>query len=127
LSVPQVSKILRSGVLQEQIFLGYSQEQLAAYNIQPTSIKDILSARNTTIPGGLFQAGDINVQVQPSGAFTDADEIGGVIMTRTKSGLPVYLRDVTDIYRGYQTPPRFLNFVTRQDADGHWQRYRAIS
>ena len=67
------------------------------------------------------------MQVQPSGSFTDANEIGGVIMTRTKSGLPVYLRDVTDIYRGYQTPPRFLNFVTRQDADGHWQRYRAIS
>ena len=127
LSVPQVAKILRSGVLPEQVFLGYSQEQLAAYNIQPTSIKDILSARNTTIPGGLFQAGDINVQVQPSGSFTDANEIGGVIMTRTKSGLPVYLRDVTDIYRGYQTPPRFLNFVTRQDAEGRWQRYRAIS
>ena len=35
LSVPQVSKILRSGVLPEQVFLGYSQEQLAAYNIQP--------------------------------------------------------------------------------------------
>ena len=127
LSVPQVSKILRSGVLPEQIFLGYSQEQLAAYNIQPTSIKQILEARNTTIPGGSFQAGDINVQVQPSGSFTDAREIGGVIMTRTSSGLPVYLRDITDIYRGYQTPPRFLNFVTRQDADGRWQRYRAIS
>ena len=127
LSVPQVSKILRSGVLPEQVFLGYSQEQLAAYNIQPASIKDILSARNTTIPGGLFQAGDINVQVQPSGSFSDANEIGGVIMTRTQSGLPVYLRDVTDIYRGYQTPPRFLNFVTRQDGDGRWQRNRAIT
>jgi hypothetical protein len=117
LSVPQVAKILRSGVLPEQVFLGYSQEQLAAYSIQPASIKKSF-ARNTTIPGGLFQAGDINVQVQPSGSFTDANEIGGVIMTRTKSGLPVYLRDVTDIYRGYQTPPRFLNFVTRQDTDG---------
>ncbi len=126
-SVPQVSKILRSGVLQEQVFLGYSQEQLAAYNIQPANIKQILSARNTTIPGGLFQAGDINVQVQPSGSFTDAREIGGVIMTRTSSGLPVYLRDVTDIYRGYQTPPRFLNFVTQRDSDGRWQRHRAVS
>src|SRR4029434_9272675 len=30
-------------------------------------------------------------------------------------------------YRGYQTPPRFLNFVTRQDGEGRWQRYRAVS
>ena len=127
LSVPQVSKILRSGVLPEQVFLGYSQEQLAAYNLQPTSIKEILTARNTTIPGGLFQAGDINVQVQPSGSFSDAREIGGVIMTRTSSGLPVYLRDIMDMYRGYQTPPRFLNFVTRQDEKGNWQRHRAVS
>ncbi len=126
-SVPQVSKISRSGVIPEQVFLAYSQEQLAAYGLQPATIKNILSARNTLVPGGLVQVGGVNVQVQPSGEFTDANEIGGVIMTRSSTGIPVYLRDVADIYRAYQSPPRYLNFTTRRDADGTWQRHRAIS
>jgi multidrug efflux pump len=125
-SVPQVSNITRSGVLQEQVFLAYSQERLAAYGIQPTVIKKLLTARNTLVPGGALQADDLNLQVQPSGDFTGEDQIGGVIIARS-GNVPVYLRDIADIYRGYQSPPLSLNFHTWRDAGGKLQRSRAIN
>ncbi len=126
-SVPQVSTIQRSGVLAEQVFLAYSQERLAAYGLQPTTIKQLLTARNTLVPGGSIQVDDLNVQVQPSGDFTDAGQMGGVVVARSDGGVPVYLRDIADVYRGYQTPPSLLNFHTYRDPAGGLQRSRAVS
>ena len=127
LTVPSVAKIQRAGVLQEQVFLAYSQERFAANGIQPTSIKKILSARNTVVPGGSLQVDDVNLLVQPSGSFTSETEIGDVIVATGSSKTPVYLRDLAEVFRSYQTPPRFLNFQNWRDASGDWHRSRAIS
>jgi multidrug efflux pump subunit AcrB len=127
LTVPQVSAVQRSGVQQEQVFLAYSQERLAAYGIAPSSIKQLLNARNTPIPGGVIQADRSNVLVTVSGEFASEREIGGVIVARAPGGVPVYMRDLFEVYRGYQSPPRFLNFHTWRDAAGDWQRSRAVS
>ncbi len=47
-------------------------------------------------------------------------------MVPTASGKTVYLRDLVGIGRGYQTP-RFLNFYSRLDRHGVWQRTRAVT
>jgi multidrug efflux pump subunit AcrB len=65
--VPQVSKVTRTGVLQENIYLIYSQERLAAYGIPLTGLSDILRARNITQPGGLFELRGKNLAIEPSG------------------------------------------------------------
>ena len=41
--VPEVAKVQRAGVLPEEIYLEYSDDRLAAFKLQPTKIKDILS------------------------------------------------------------------------------------
>ena len=126
-AIPMVTIVQRSGVLPEQIFLTYSQEQLAALNVQPSNIKDVLAARNTPIPGGTIDTGETNLLIEPSGDFTSEDQLGGVIIARSSAGAPVYLRSVADVRRGYESPPRFLNFYTWADKDGTWHRSRAIS
>ncbi|MCG8543477.1 MAG: efflux RND transporter permease subunit, partial [Alphaproteobacteria bacterium] len=126
-TIPQVTIIARSGVQQEQIFLTYSQERLAALGVQPANIKQVLAARNTPIPGGSIESGDVNILVEPSGQFTNESQLSDVIVAKSSAGSPVYLRSVADIRRGYQTPPRFLNFYTWPDAQGNWHRSRAIS
>ncbi len=122
-----VSTIDRSGVLDQEITLVYSQEQLASYGIQPSKIKEVLNARNTSIPGGMVDARGVNVPIEPSGAFTQASQLGDVLIATSSTGAPVYLRSLTDTVRGYQSPPQFLNFQTWRDANGAWQRSRAIS
>jgi multidrug efflux pump subunit AcrB len=126
-AVPLVSKVLRSGVLPEAIYLIYSQERLASYGIPLTQISNILNARNIATPGGLFEVEGKNLTVVPSGEFKSEDEIGGVLVTTTSSGTPVYLRDLVDMVRSYESPPRFLNDYTWRDAKGRWQRSRAIT
>ena len=125
--VPQVSTVQRSGVLPEQIFLEYSQAELASYGIQPSAIKSILGARNTALPGGVLSLQDTDVTLDPSGEFKSQNEIGGVIMTTDAAGNAVYLRDLVEIARGYQSPPSFLNYYHWKDAAGAWHRSPAVT
>ena len=135
-TLPVVSKVTRTGLLEERVYLEYSQERLAAYGIKVGAVERILSNRNITLPGGMVEVGDKNLRVDPSGEFKSEQEIGDVLITTT-GGRPVYLRDIATVGRGYDTPPRFLNFFTHREADlsavasakadGTWRRSRAIT
>ena len=124
---PLVAKVNRSSLLPERIYLLYSQERLAAYGIKTGSLSNILRGRNLTAGGGEFDAGGKSVLVDPSGEFHSEREIADVTIGVTKYGTPLYLRDVADIVRGYDNPPRYLNYYCWRDAQGKWQRSRAIT
>ena len=119
-TLPNVEKISRSGVLPEWVQLAYSQRRLASYGVQPAKLAQILAERNITQTGGTIDAGGTDVSVHPSGEFTNASEIGDVIIQTSQSGTPLYLRDLAEVLRGYQSPPRLLNFYTSRTADGRW-------
>ena len=127
LGAPQTSRVDRSGVLPEQVYLEYSQERLASYGLQPSNLRKILGARNITLPGGALEIGNKNVILDPSGEFTSARAIGDVIVGASTSGSPVYLRDLVDITRGYQSPAQYLNFFSWRESNGKWHRSRAVT
>jgi multidrug efflux pump subunit AcrB len=123
-----VSKVERSGVLSEAVYLLYSQARLASYGLQTGRLGDVLRARNITLPGGQLEVGSKTISIDPSGEFKNAGEIGNVLIpTNSPTGQPIYLRDVVEITRGYESPPRYLNFFTWRDPAGRWHRTRAIT
>lgn len=125
LGIPEVSKVTRSGVLSEQIYLEYSQERLAKHGFRLEQLQDSLGARNVTLPGGVFESGGKTIGIDASGQLTSEDEIGGILLPT--SGAPVYLRDLFEVTRDYENPPRFLNKYTWRDKNGTWQRTRAVT
>src|SRR5277367_110361 len=125
--VPQVSKILISGDLPQWINLEYSQTKLAAYGITPSDISKVLAARNIVAPGGSLETNGRNLIVLPSGEFRSEKDIGDVIVVKSSTGTPLYLRDLVTITRGYQDPARYLNTYTVPDTAGAWQTHRAIT
>ena len=126
-TVEPVSKIDRSGILNERVFLEYSQERLGSSGMQQSQIEQILNARNIMLPGGVLETSGKNIMINPSGEFKNEGEIGDVIVGSTPDGSPVYLRNAAEIFRGYESPPSYLNFFTTKDAAGNWQRSRAIT
>jgi multidrug efflux pump subunit AcrB len=125
-TLPIVAKVDRSGVLNEQVTLEYSQERLASYGVTPSALKNILGARNITLPGGTIEASGKSLNIDPSGEFASDREIGDVLIP-TANGGGVYLRDLTSVIRGYTSPPNFLNYYGRREPDGAWQRTRAVT
>src|SRR5690242_3924454 len=126
-TVAQVSKVDRLGVLGEQVTLSFSQERLASYGVQTGRLEDILKARNTALSGGRMEVEGRTVALNPTGEFLNEREIGDVIVGGSKAGVPLYLRDLVDVDRGYESPPRYLNFYSWIDSAGQWHRSRAVT
>ena len=125
--LPQASKVSRAGILPERVFLLYSQERIASYGLQTGDLSNILRTRNITPAGPQLEAVGKSFSIDPSGELHSEKEIGDVAIARTEQGAPVYLRDVVDVQRGYDSPARFLNYYDWRDANGDWQRSRAIT
>jgi multidrug efflux pump subunit AcrB len=64
-SVPQATKVSRSGILPERIFLLYSQERIASYGLRPGDLSNVLAARNITAAGGQLEAVGRNFTIDP--------------------------------------------------------------
>jgi multidrug efflux pump subunit AcrB len=126
-SLSIVSKVSRTGVLSEEIHLEYSQERASQLGLGPNAFADAIGARNIILPGGVIQAQGKNFVVDPSGELRDESEIGGIAAGFSAAGLPLYMRDVVDVSRGYQSPARFLNYLTARGADGQFERSRAVT
>ncbi len=124
---PLVAKVVRSGQLQERIYLTYSQQRLASYGLKPDQLMPILSARNISIAGGQLDIGGKSVAIHPSGELRSEHELGDVAVASTAAGTPLYLRDLTDTARAYENPPGYLAYHSWQDASGRWKRSRAIT
>src|SRR5712672_430155 len=124
---PETSKVERRGVLPQMVYLEYSQDRLAAYGLQPAALGSVLSARNIIAPGGAFEAGQRQVILNPSGQFENINAIGDVAVSTSSVGAPVYLRDLVEISRGYQSPAQYLNYYTRENPKGQWLRSRAVT
>ena len=124
--LPVVSKVQRSGLLDERVFLEYSQERIASYGVSPAALRNALSARNITSAGGVLEVGTKNFTIAPSGEFQSEKDLEQVLVT-ANNGRQIYLRDLADVSRGYVSPPAFLNFYTAKTDGGEWRRSRAIT
>jgi multidrug efflux pump subunit AcrB len=125
--IPLVSKVERVGVQEERVFLTFSQNRLAAYGLSPMAFLSALRSRNVTASGGDVNAGGRNIAIVPAGEFRSVDEIGSVAVGTAAGGAPIYLRDVAEIHREYESPARLLNHYTRRSAGGAWESTRAIT
>jgi multidrug efflux pump subunit AcrB len=125
-TLPIVSKVTRSGVLRERVYLEYSQERLASYGVKVGSLERVLGARNVAVPGGVVESADKNLSIDPSGEFKNEQEIGDVLVSTT-NGRSLYLRDLVTVARGYESPARFMNFFGQRTENGEWRRSRAVT
>lgn len=122
-----VSKAERSGVLNENVFLNFSQERLTQYKLKPADLSNILAARNLPDSGQTLNAQGRTVSVSTTGEFKTVDDLRNVIIGASPNGTPLYLRDLVEIERGYDNPPSFLNRYTRRDDNGKWITTRAVT
>src|SRR6266581_1536931 len=124
---PETSKVERRGLLAQVVYLEYSQDRLAEYGLQPAVLGQVLRARNIIAPGGSFETEQQQIILNPSGEFENIEAIGNVAVSTSSSGAPVYLRDLVEISRGFQSPAQYLNYYTWEDPKGQWQRSRSVT
>ncbi|WP_437188324.1 efflux RND transporter permease subunit [Planctomicrobium sp. SH668] len=109
----KIGKIEQLGVVGERIDLYFSNHRMTQYGIDISQIAKRLQERNFTVPGGTVDLPNNNLAVKPSGKLTTEAELGDIVI-EVRDGVPLYLRDLFDISRGYEDSPRILNFYTRK-------------
>src|SRR5262245_26742214 len=123
----EASRVIRVGLLEEQVEIQASQSRLAAFGVPPPALPGILQNRNTTFPAGTLSAGARDLELQQTGEFRTLDDINNIVLAQAANGTPLYLRNLAMARRSYQHPARFLSYYTWRDQNGGWRRGRAIT
>ena len=116
--VESVGKVTRIGIVPETVYLLYSSARVAGYNLSPEAIAKAIADRNAIIPSGTLRTQGQNFPVQLSGEFHTEDDLLGTLVGITKSGGPVYLRDLFEVRRMYEAPISYKVDTFRRDAPG---------
>ncbi|WP_165220148.1 efflux RND transporter permease subunit [Aquisphaera insulae] len=106
---PRVGKIELLGVVEEAVYLYLSGRRLGASGLDMQTLGRLLAARNLDVPGGEVELSRGSLVVKPTGKLLGHADLADIVVDG-KDGYPVYLRDLAEIVRGYEDPPRALNF-----------------
>lgn len=138
--VGSVGKVQKIGNPEEVVYLLFSTAIVNGYNLSADEVIAAIAARNAIIPGGTFSSEGQNFPVRISGEFEKETDMLGTIVGVVKppaggdpvaqdkrSRMPVYLRDLFEVRRGYRDPIPFrVETLQRLQRDGTLQQRRAV-
>ncbi len=95
-AVSGVASVSVSNDEQRAIMIQPNINLLAGYGLTMSQIVSRVQGENLNLPAGIVQIANSEYQVQANALFTNAQQIGNIIVTM-KNGSPVYLRDVANV------------------------------
>jgi multidrug efflux pump subunit AcrB len=110
LQVKDVKRIILFGHQPEAIYVEMRREKMAEFGVSPQEIYTALASKNLPATSGNLTLGREYIPVNPTGEFKSEKEFGDLLVKSrgSTSDSLVYLRDVADIIRGYQEPPKTM-------------------
>lgn len=94
-----VGEIEIVGGLQRTINVWIRADQLAAYQLPVTAIREAIVRQNTDIPGGNVTAAQREQTLRTMGRVLDPARFNDIVIT-TRNGAPIYVRDVAIVEDG---------------------------
>ena len=104
LSVEGVAKVSLSGLQNEAIYVEISRERASTLGLSTSQIYQQLEQQNTVSSAGNVKAGNRRLIIQPTGSIDSVEEIESLVISTDTEGTIVYLRDIANVSREYQTP-----------------------
>lgn len=125
--VESVGKVTKVAIVQEAVYLLFSDANLSGYGLTPDTVMGSISARNAVIPGGTMRTEGRNFPVQLSGEYNTEHDMLGTVVGLSREGAPVYLRDAFDVRRMYESPiPYKVDVLGRTGTNGPLDMRRAV-
>lgn len=125
--VQSVGKVTKVAIVNEAVYLLYSDANLAGYGLTPETVMGSINARNAVIPGGTMRTEGRNFPVQLSGEYKTEKDMLGTMVGMSRAGAPVYLRDTFEVRRMYESPiPYKVDVLGRTGEKGPLDTRRAV-
>jgi multidrug efflux pump subunit AcrB len=108
LQVQDVKRVAIISDRKEVVYVEMRRAKMAELGISPDQLMQALSSKNLVASAGKATLGPERVALNPTGEFASEEEFGNLLIRGRGlgSGRLVYLRDIADISRGYEEPPR---------------------
>ncbi len=104
LSVEGVAKVSLSGLQSEAIYVEISRERASSLGLSTNQVYQQLEQQNAVSSAGNVKAGNRRLIIQPTGSIDSVEEIESLVISTDNAGTIVYLRDIANVSREYQTP-----------------------
>lgn len=91
------------GGLDREVHVYIDPYKLAAREISPTDVRQVVVASNIDVSAGNMDSGKFSSRVRTTGQFQSLTDISDLVLAR-RQGHPVYLRDVARVELGYKEP-----------------------
>ncbi len=99
LNISGVSEVSVAGIPKREVNVIVRKERLEQYGLRITDVIGAISGSNAALPAGRISIEGINYNVNFKGGITDPDQLRDIAIS-TRSGVPIYLRDIAEISDG---------------------------
>ncbi|HEY8365930.1 MAG TPA: efflux RND transporter permease subunit [Bacteroidia bacterium] len=103
-TVPAVSKIKKSGVLEEQIQVTTNSLKLAQYGLNLQDVMKVIQSQNNVYPTGNIDANSLQIPLYTKGFYTSQEDLANQIVGTSNTGSVVRLKDIAELKRTYADP-----------------------
>ena len=100
--LPGVASITTVGGLEREIQVSLNPYELAANGMTIDQIQSALAFSNLEVPGGMLEEGAKEFAVKTNATFTSIDQIRNTVVGYTKTGVPIYLKNVGTVTDGFK-------------------------
>ncbi|MEN8133169.1 MAG: efflux RND transporter permease subunit, partial [Pseudomonadota bacterium] len=112
--IDSVARVDFWGVQPERIYVEVDSADWAKINVTANQLRKMFEARNIVQPGGELDTTHARYAINPTGEFTEVNQMNDLVVGRVEGNLPVRLADLpVRIDRRYEEPPRTLTRLTR--------------
>jgi HAE1 family hydrophobic/amphiphilic exporter-1 len=112
--LPGVAMTLILGGLTREIQVEVDKQRLEAYHLSIDRLVGTLAAENLTQAAGNLKVGLTDYILRVPGEFRTVEEIGNVVLGRSESSSPIYLRDVAEVKDSFKDIDRRVRINRRQ-------------
>lgn len=98
------SRVTIMGTQEAQVMVEFDHAVLAKYGLTAGQLQNIISSTNILFPGGQVNLEEERIILEPTGNFESQEDLEKLIIPIGQTGETVFLGDITDIRKGYETP-----------------------
>jgi multidrug efflux pump subunit AcrB len=116
IKLPDAAKVEINGDQPERVFIRFDEARLKSFGLTSNRLYNLVSSTNILNPGGVINVEDERIILEPTGNFTDLEGIKSLLVPVGNEGQVVALSDITDVSKGYISPPTQLTSIDGKEA-----------
>jgi len=116
--VPEAGKVHLYGDQDERVYVNFDQGKLSQLGISSSDIGNALSKRNQMASSGSIVVGSDDINLKSTGDFKDIEDIENTVINIPGSSEVIYIKDISEVKRGYVNPATYLTRFNGKKAIG---------